>query len=101
VLSVPASIRFWVNRNGCAAEPRTTRLPQKHPEQEISTFRETYAGGRDESEVVAYRVEGGGHTWPGGSERTARFGKQSRDIDASETIWEFFQKHSRPVRMRD
>jgi polyhydroxybutyrate depolymerase len=95
VLSVPASIRFWVERDGCAPEPETTRLPQKDPEQGISTVREVYAGGRDATEVVAYRVEGGGHTWPGGSERTARFGKQSRDFDASETIWEFFQKHRR------
>jgi polyhydroxybutyrate depolymerase len=95
VLSVPASIQFWVNRNGCAPEPEETRLPQKDPKHGISTVREVYAGGRDQTEVIAYRVEGGGHTWPGGSERTARFGKQSRDIDASETIWEFFQKHYR------
>lgn len=95
VLSVPASIQFWVNRNGCALEPEKTRLPQKDPKQGISTVREVYAGGRDQTEVIAYRVEGGGHTWPGGSERTARFGKQSRDIDASETIWEFFSRHRR------
>lgn len=98
VLSVPASIRFWVGRNGCATEPVETRLPQKDLKQGISTVREVYAGGHDRTEVVAYRVEGGGHTWPGGNERTARFGKQSRDIDASETIWEFFRKHSRPPR---
>lgn len=95
VLSVPASIRFWVNRNGCATEPVETRLPQKDPRQGISTARDVYAAGRDQAEVIAYRVEGGGHTWPGGSERTARFGKQSRDIDASEAIWEFFEKHYR------
>lgn len=95
VLSVPASIRFWVERNGCTSEPETTRLPQKDPKQGTSTVREVYTGGHDQTEVIAYRVEGGGHTWPGGSERTARFGKQSRDIDASETIWEFFSRHRR------
>jgi polyhydroxybutyrate depolymerase len=95
VLSVPASIRFWVERNGCTPEPEVTRLPQKDPKQGITTVRDVFTGGRDQTEVIAYRVEGGGHTWPGGSERTARFGKQSRDIDASETIWEFFKRHHR------
>ena len=95
VLSVPASIRFWVDRNGCVASPVETRLPQKNPELGIFTVRDVYAAGRDQAEVIAYRVQGGGHTWPGGSERTARFGRQSNDFSASETIWEFFRKHRR------
>jgi polyhydroxybutyrate depolymerase len=95
VLSVSASIRFWVERNGCAPEPEETRLPQKDPKQGITTVRDVFTGGRDQTEVIAYRVEGGGHTWPGGSERTARFGKQSRDFDATETIWQFFKRHHR------
>ena len=44
-----------------------------------------------------YRVEGGGHTWPGG-EPLPEFitGETSRDINATRLLWEFFQAHPLP-----
>ena len=45
--------------------------------------------------VVA--LHGGGHTWPGGYQYLPEFliGKTNRDLDASETIWNFFQGYRR------
>jgi polyhydroxybutyrate depolymerase len=46
-----------------------------------------------QSDVALYRVEGGGHTWPGSGQQTARpiiVGRTSRDIDATDEIWRFF-----------
>jgi polyhydroxybutyrate depolymerase len=39
------------------------------------------------------RVDGGGHTWPGGAQYlpVAWIGHTNRDIDATETIWRFFK----------
>ena len=42
-------------------------------------------GGSYNNEVWFYKVEGGGHDWPGA------WGNQ--DINASEEIWKFFKKH--------
>jgi polyhydroxybutyrate depolymerase len=95
VLSVPASIQFWVKRNLSVAPAVITELPDKDPDDGISVRREVYAAGHHGAEVVFYAVEGGGHTWPGGSERSTRFGRQSMDFNASEAIWEFFRRHSR------
>jgi polyhydroxybutyrate depolymerase len=43
--------------------------------------------------VRLLRVEGGGHTWPGGAQYlpVAWIGATNRDIDASEVIWRFFK----------
>ncbi len=58
---------------------------------------EKYVYSCGEAEVVLYKVIGGGHTWPGGQQYLAEriIGKTSRDINATEEIWEFFKKHSR------
>ena len=50
------------------------------------------------AEVVLVTVEGGGHAWPGGDRYLPDWaiGKTSRDIDASEELWKFFQRHALP-----
>lgn len=51
---------------------------------------------KNNTEVILYAVEGGGHAWPGGVQYFPEFliGKTSRDFNASEVIWEFFRKHT-------
>lgn len=51
----------------------------------------------DDSEARLYEIRGGGHTWPGGSPHLSEriVGKVSRELNASEVIWEFFARHSR------
>jgi polyhydroxybutyrate depolymerase len=95
VLSVQKTIEFWVAADSCGPKPETTEIPDVDPHDGIRVVRERYIGGRDSSEVILYRVEGGGHTWPSGARRVARFGKTARDIDATEVIWEFFARHTR------
>lgn len=50
----------------------------------------------DEKGLVAIelvRVDGGGHTWPGGKNREWLVGTTSREFSANERMWEFFQRH--------
>jgi polyhydroxybutyrate depolymerase len=95
VLSVPKTIEFWVVADSCGPKPEKTEIPDVDPHDGIKVVRERYSRGRESSEVILYRVEGGGHTWPSGARRVARFGKTARDIDATEVIWEFFAGHRR------
>jgi hypothetical protein len=37
-------------------------------------------------------VEGGGHTWPGGTP-VGFLGKTTKDLSATDMMWSFFQKH--------
>jgi polyhydroxybutyrate depolymerase len=50
--------------------------------------------GRDNSEVILYTIKGGGHTWPGGYQYLGKWiiGRTCRDMNATEVIWEFFEK---------
>lgn len=85
-LPVADSIGFWVTHNGCNPAPAT--------ETTGVSRRETYAGGRDGSEVTLWTIEGGGHGWPKVGGRSS-VGVGPSGISATEQIWSFFAAHPR------
>lgn len=102
VLSAQQTVAHWVKHNGCAANATITELPDKDPRDGTRVRREVYGSCKAGADVVLYAIEGGGHTWPKlksagaplvDSAMAQRLGKTSRDIIASEVIWEFFSKH--------
>ncbi len=95
VLSVKESIAYWVKIDECSEAFITAGLPDKDPSDGTRVNSTSYKKGKDNSEVLLYTVEGGGHAWPGGYPYLGEWiiGKTSRDIDASEVIWEFFKRH--------
>jgi polyhydroxybutyrate depolymerase len=97
VLSAKDSIEFWVRRDMCSPEPVITEEPDRDPSDGTRVTREEYRNGKNDTEVVLYIIDGGGHTWPGGIQYLPswKIGKTSRDIDANEVIWSFFKRHSR------
>lgn len=88
-LSIPATIKFWAEAGG-STMPEVTRLDPLR--DGTSVVKVTYG-----SNVILYKVVGGGHTWPGGWEYAPEriIGKTSRDFDATEVIWNFFRSRSR------
>jgi len=95
VISVADTVKFWVSKDGCLAAPETEQLPHLNPNDSTSTIVERYTGCRNGTEVVLYKVNGGGHTWPGGLQYMSEklIGQTSRDFSATETIWQFFKLH--------
>ncbi|HVP46572.1 MAG TPA: PHB depolymerase family esterase [Bryobacteraceae bacterium] len=96
VLSLDATARFWAERNGCAASPESSALPDR-AEDNLTVRVSRYGSCRDHVSVEAYTINGGGHTWPGGLQYLPAFviGRTSRNLDADETIWQFFKRASR------
>ena len=96
VLSAQESVKFWVNNNNCSITPVITYEPDKNPQDGTRVRKESYLNGKNDTEVVLFVIEGGGHTWPGGYQYFGEgvIGKTSRDINANEVIWDFFEKHS-------
>jgi polyhydroxybutyrate depolymerase len=81
--------RVWVARNGAQPEPATAQLG-------LDVAVRTWRGSTPESDIVFYRIEGAGHTWPG--VRTwspPHLGRVSRTIDATALSWDFLSAHSR------
>lgn len=96
VLSVSESIRFWTAKNRCPPSPMITYEPDRDPKDGTRVRREIYGPCSQETEVLLYAIEGGGHTWPGGDQYLPAWivGRTSRDIDANEVTWDFFKKHT-------
>ncbi|MHC4429456.1 MAG: extracellular catalytic domain type 1 short-chain-length polyhydroxyalkanoate depolymerase [Planctomycetota bacterium] len=90
MLTVDDAVAYWVKRNGCDPSPAVEELADRDPHDRTRVTVERYAGGQ--APVMLCRVEGGGHTWPGGREPGLGLmtGRMSRDIEASEMIWRFF-----------
>ena len=96
-VSLAAASSFWRNRDQTSSTPVSADLPDDaHDGTRI--HRDVYGGGQQGTEVVVYTIEGGGHTWPSGPQYLPALlvGKTSHNLDATRTIWEFFQKHSQP-----
>jgi polyhydroxybutyrate depolymerase len=88
------TIAGWVDRNGCATEPRSEQLEDKEDDGTRTTVR-THGDCDGGADVVLVEVMGGGHTWPGGHGYLGEdtIGRTSRDFLANKTIWSFFQAH--------
>jgi polyhydroxybutyrate depolymerase len=85
--SVDETMEGWRTRSGCSdAEP-------------VVVFQEGDATCVEwsgcEQPLRRCRIEGGGHTWPGGTAPAIR-GKVSVDVDATAMMWEFFENAQSP-----
>lgn len=91
-------IRIWVQHNRCRTPGVAVMLPDEDPADGTRVRKMTYTGCAGRAEVALYAIDGGGHTWPGGSQYLPRgiIGRVCRDIDAARVIWEFFAAHPKP-----
>ncbi|MCB9455836.1 MAG: prolyl oligopeptidase family serine peptidase [Anaerolineaceae bacterium] len=100
IISVPDSVALWVELDGCDAEVMTIEeLPNTARFDDTRVILTRYTDCADEILVYFYHVVNGGHTWPGGDPNVPRaiVGRVSRDINASDVIWDFFTHFSRDL----
>lgn len=88
-VSVPDTIRHWVQRNRCTGNP--TRVLSV-----AGAYCDAYQDCADNAQVQLCVTETGGHSWPGGN--PTRIGKAqiSQAISANDVMWTFFQRVSGP-----
>jgi polyhydroxybutyrate depolymerase len=96
IWSTERTVEFWAERNRCAAPPDVRALADRDSGDGSRVVEVAYtrcAGPR----VRLLRIEGGGHTWPGGAQYlpSAWIGTTNRDIDGTEVIWNFFKSSGR------
>lgn len=96
ILSLDESTAHWRAVNGNDADGITEALPDKDGGDGSTVRRTRWAGGAG-AEVVAYVIEGGGHTIPGGWMGLPAWilGAENQDISAADEIWAFFSRHRR------
>ena len=98
VVPTEESIGFWREADACGQPTVSGAMPDVDNTDGTAVWQRTYRGCGGGAEVALYTVIGGGHTWPGGWQYLpARLvGRTSRDVNASEAIWQFFQAHALP-----
>jgi len=92
-LSAEASYDYWLKRNGIGTAGASRRVIDADTGDGAKVSWVEHGNGKQR--VALATVEEGGHTWPGADPFNVGLpiGKTSRDIDANEVIWQFFDKH--------
>lgn len=88
-IAIEPALRGWAKRAGCG-EAREVTLSKGEARCEAWRW---CAGG---AEVALCRIEGGGHTWPGGPD-VPELGATTSDLDATREIWRFLSRHAQPL----
>lgn len=86
-----------VKQNGCSEVPEVkVWTPTEKDPTGITRF--TYSGGKNGTEIIFYRIDDGGHTWPGKYQYASwiTVGLTSQHIDASQVIWDHLKEHQLP-----
>jgi polyhydroxybutyrate depolymerase len=93
-LSFTETLALWAKVDGCAGTPAGAQLADTANDKTSVTMFQ-YANCVSGTEVTGYSVKGGGHAWPGGEPigGVDQAGVTSRQIDASELIWSFLDRH--------
>lgn len=91
--SAEETAAWFAEMNGCPDERDDTQL-EDATEDGTTVERWRYDQCPQDATVDFYAIYGGGHTWPGSPVTPNQaLGTLSRDIDASETILDFFEAH--------
>jgi polyhydroxybutyrate depolymerase len=98
-VGVDETMKGWIARDGCTGSVTTTAVADADKSDGTTTTRETHSGCVDGGVVELLKVDGGGHTWPGGFQYDfeGTIGKTSKDFSATDEIWNFFKAHPRPT----
>jgi len=87
-MSVADAVEFWTRQDGCAHDPARTFKG--------AIGRSIYSPCRENTAVEVISIHGGGHSWPGGL-KWAPWSAEvpTKEINASQTMWEFFKARTR------
>lgn len=85
-LSINNVLQYWAGYNNCTSSPTTAPIPDINTNDGSTVEKITYSGGDNGSRIEHYKIDGGGHDWPG------VWGNM--DISASIEVWKFFSNYN-------
>lgn len=96
VQSMAGTLAHWRRVNDIAGEPLRT-IHDDGPDGHVSWVEELRWRGPHDTQVAGFIAHGGGHAVPGGYQYLPVFlvGRTNRDINAADTIWQFFTSSER------
>ena len=88
-------IDYWTTHNACPAAADTIEVADSNPNDGSTVTHYVYSDCAAATAVEFYKINGGGHTWPGAF--PLPFGSTNQDIRATPLILEFFGRHTHPA----
>jgi len=82
---VSYAVDFWVKADGCSATSAK--------ETKGNIVKSVYSGGKNGTEVILYTIIGGKHAWPGGKSAWLGGDVPTKEISATDLMWDFFASH--------
>lgn len=104
VVSTPKTYAFWKGRTGCVPPSSKVSIPDRVEDDGVTAEKISCRTADGNKEAVLFTLKGAGHTVatekeaPGLVRRRISeraFGRECRDFDAPEVIWEFLRSHVR------
>jgi polyhydroxybutyrate depolymerase len=94
-VSVNSIVDRWRAVDQCQGDPSVEDLPNVGDGTVVHRY--DYRPCADGTEVIFYRIDNGGHTWPGGTQYLPKsiIGPTTRAFDGSRAIAQFFLTHGR------
>ena len=93
LVSISDMVSFWRSHDQCISSSVSPLLPGTKSSKVKAA---QYSSCSGNSEVLQLAVVNGGHFWPGGVSTDTSLNKFNAQLglNASQTIWDFFQRHS-------
>ncbi|HRG75521.1 MAG TPA: prolyl oligopeptidase family serine peptidase [Leptospiraceae bacterium] len=93
VLGAEDSVRRWIEWNQCSKQPAVEKINRQRDETSLEIY--SCLGCKENVKVRLYKLIGAGHMWPGLSQKIPfiNLGKETKELNASEEIWDFFKLH--------
>ena len=96
VLSTNKTVDYWISFDHTDTIPETYTYPDLDTTDGGVVQRFSYKNGKNGTEVVLYKVVGGGHSAPSIKEQYSAlfeqyFNKQNHDIEMTTEVWNFFK----------
>lgn len=100
VVSTPLTVDFWVARAAAINNAESSVMPDRAGDDGTTTNISRYRRADGNEAVILYTVVGGGHSVPSMRNDRTRvevflaetiFGKQSRDFEAADIVWDFLK----------
>lgn len=94
-ISVNSLIDRWRAVDRCQGDPSVEDLPNVNDGTVVRRYDSRACA--DNTEVILYKIEKGGHTWPGGKQYLPKtvIGATTRAYEGSQVIAQFFMTHGR------
>ncbi|MCG6186481.1 alpha/beta hydrolase family esterase [Maribellus maritimus] len=94
IQSVERTIEIWRDINGCTQTIQKNEFPDIDKNDACTAEKTVYQNQENPAQkVIAIKVTGGGHTWPGTQQYLPKriVGNTNQDFNACDEIWSFFK----------